>query len=260
MRRAVFLGILVGVLVLAGALLNVNYLLPSRASTGTFLTVYNGSALVLRESESLGNITVYMRVVNESGPNASVFAVARWTNGSLMFYGDVYPVLLRFLDNISEYQPGMTFHYVVLNISGVPVYQGTDEFLLSWIGSSESDHLVYYISINKCVHAPDPALEVIFAIINVTFNQLGFRGNVVQHVVHYPGVGIVADSAVQLCFNGTSPFHNVSVNDPVPSHDVFLEGALPLIVLSAISLTSLALTLYFSPYRKTLSRLFRFRK
>ncbi|AWR99374.1 hypothetical protein [Metallosphaera hakonensis] len=57
---------------------------------------------------------------------------------------------------------------------------------------------------------------------------------------------------------------NVSPNDAVPPQGitphVFLDGALPLIVLSAISLTSLALTLYFSPYRKTLSRLFRFRK
>jgi hypothetical protein len=178
-RKIIFASVIVLVIIVAGFSVFLLYHPQKPQITKSFPTVYyikvyNGSKLVeVKEDNISSNITIYLDVHNFTG---FVFAIVKWSNGSLLFEGNMCPLEAcegAHMQNGTAYNSRMNFTYVEYNTSGIPISYNNGEvsILLAGICGGYVFLNAYYI--NFCFIRHSLLTITVFAILNAAYTAIG---------------------------------------------------------------------------------------
>jgi hypothetical protein len=180
-RKIIFASVIVLVIIVAGfSVLLLHH--PQKPQitksfpTVYYIKVYNGSKLVeVKEDNISSNITIYLDVHNFMG---FVFAIVKWSNGSLIFEGNMRPLEacngFLYIQNGTApiYKSRMNFTYVEYNTSGIPISYNNGEARIQLASICGEYAFLGACYINFCMTRSLLTITV-FAIFNATYTALG---------------------------------------------------------------------------------------
>jgi hypothetical protein len=181
-RKIIFASVIVLVIIVAGFSVLLLYHPQKPQITKSFPTVYyikvyNGSKLVeVKEDNISSNITIYLDVHNFTG---FVFAIVKWSNGSLLFEGNMCPLEacngVLYIQNGTApiYKSRMNFTYVEYNTPGIPISYNNGEASIRLASICGEYAFLEACYINFCFMRRSLLTITVFAIFNATYTAIG---------------------------------------------------------------------------------------